>query len=183
VHQITYDLTGAWDASNPITPIPNVFFEYMSSGDIRRLAAVDLLQASNQSGCRRVYAYDGEARLASDSWACLAGQPLAVDYGYDSLSRIVSRTYPLNPLLTALASGFIAVDCAQQRHSSCSGLFSVSVRRVDFATLSGTPDNVSPVLKSRGDHQQDRMNSLDTVEAVMAFEQAFGVETSAVHRR
>jgi RHS repeat-associated protein len=103
VHQITYDLTGAWDASNPITPIPNVFFEYMSSGDIRRLAAVDLLQASNQSWCRRVYAYDGEGRLASDSSTCLAGQPLAVDYGYDSLSRIVSRTYPAEYGTPALA--------------------------------------------------------------------------------
>jgi RHS repeat-associated protein len=103
LHRITYDLTAVWDANNPITPIPNVTINYVQSGDIRKTAAVYMPQSSNSSWCEQDYSYDVEGRLSSKASACKTGQPLAIDYGYDSLSRITSRTYPVEYGTQALA--------------------------------------------------------------------------------
>ena len=91
---ITYDLRGAWDTANPIVAIPNVALEYVSTGDIRRLKAIRMPQAADPHWCEQDYSYDAEGRLTSNTSTCRAGQPLAVDYSYDTLNRIIGRTYP-----------------------------------------------------------------------------------------
>ena len=92
---ISYDVTGAWDPNNPIAPSPNVFFKYINAGDIRRPTAAYSPAGSNPSLCEQGYGYDTEGRLASRSSTCRTGQPLAVDYGYDPLSRTTTCTYPV----------------------------------------------------------------------------------------
>ena len=91
---ITYDLSGTWDANNPIVAIPNVTFEYVSTGDIRRLKTIRMPQAADPHWCQQDYGYDAEARLSSNTSTCRVGQPLAIDYSYDALDRIIARTYP-----------------------------------------------------------------------------------------
>jgi len=91
---ITYDLSGAWDTANPIVAIPNVMLDYVSTGDIRRPTAIHMPQSGNPTWCEQDYGYDGEGRLTSNTSTCSAGQPLVLDYSYDSLDRIIGRTYP-----------------------------------------------------------------------------------------
>jgi YD repeat-containing protein len=90
LQEITYDLSGAWDSNNPVAPSPNVFFNYMKTGDMRRPMAAYSSAGSNPSLCEQDYGYDAEGRLASRSSTCRAGQPLAIDYGYDPLNRITT---------------------------------------------------------------------------------------------
>ena len=68
--------------------------EYVSSGDIRRPKAIHMPQTGNPTWCEQGYGYDNEGRLVSNTSACHVGQPLAIDYSYDSLNRIIGRTYP-----------------------------------------------------------------------------------------
>jgi YD repeat-containing protein len=91
---IRYDVSGAWDANNPVASTSNLTFEYMGTGDVRRLKAISP-PPNNPPLCRHDFSYDDqEGRLKSQTSTCPGVEPLAIDYSYDALGRITDRLYP-----------------------------------------------------------------------------------------
>jgi RHS repeat-associated protein len=93
LQRITYQptlLPGRPDVPPPPAPASDVRYEYVTSGDLNRLLRVttdDLVEE---------YGYDNQGRLASKK-LIVPDQPqlrFALDYGYDSLDRLRSLTYP-----------------------------------------------------------------------------------------
>jgi RHS repeat-associated protein len=78
------------DTQNPISPAPDVTYEYMSTGDKRRLRRVATADSTEE------YGYDAEGRLDSKTQTILSlsAYPLSINYFYDGLNRLTDVTYP-----------------------------------------------------------------------------------------
>jgi RHS repeat-associated protein len=109
---LSYDTTGFGDVSNPVVQAPTVLFSYALDGDVTRVAQIEMANwditdpASHrvsgaptrdlQPWVQVNYTYDSQARIATKSltYPLQKLPPLALDYQYDSLSRLVGLTYP-----------------------------------------------------------------------------------------
>jgi RHS repeat-associated protein len=86
---VYYNTTGFGDTNNPILPASPVIFEYMKTGDLTRPFR------ATAGECVEEYGYDVEGRLNSKiTIPTQRGHPMAIDYIYDSLSRIKEIRYP-----------------------------------------------------------------------------------------
>ncbi|MCZ7571577.1 MAG: hypothetical protein M5U01_23765 [Ardenticatenaceae bacterium] len=91
LQSVTYDTSGFGDTANPILPAPGVTYQYVTTGDVRRVSRVTVAGVATED-----YAYDAEGRLSSRTVTLNSrlAYPLAVDYQYDSLDRLTEITYP-----------------------------------------------------------------------------------------
>ncbi|MCA1706985.1 MAG: RHS repeat-associated core domain-containing protein, partial [Actinobacteria bacterium] len=95
LQRVTYELTSIGNPSNPDpvsppAPASEVGYEYVSTGDLTRLARVTTDQVIEE------FDYDKRGRLAAKRLIMSdhPGSRFAVDYGYDTLDRLRSITYP-----------------------------------------------------------------------------------------
>ncbi len=89
---VTYDLSGAHDASQNINAAFNTTYEYMTTGDQDRIQKID-----STGLVKEEYAYlDPEGRVSDYTQTVTNREsfPLKMTYGYDSLSRVKEVYYP-----------------------------------------------------------------------------------------
>lgn len=94
ISRVSYQPTVADPSIQPTAPI---YYAYMTSGDVTRLAQVTTSPIINSQATRE-YSYDAEGRLVGSqlslSTPSAAPQALKLDYAYDSLNRLTGATYP-----------------------------------------------------------------------------------------
>src|SRR5215204_745578 len=105
---VIYDTTGVPDSDKEgILPASNVGYEYVTTGDVRRLRRV-----KTSNGVTEEYDYDTEGRLSSKKITLqnLLDQPLTIDYRYDSLNRPLEIKYPAQYGMTAAPRALLRHD-------------------------------------------------------------------------
>jgi len=74
---------------------PTRTFTYVTSGDLRRVQNISVGSfATNDFVSSEDFAYDAVGRLSSRAVTPAGQLPLTIAYGYDSLNRVTSTTYP-----------------------------------------------------------------------------------------
>jgi RHS repeat-associated protein len=91
LHSASYALGAAYDTSAPILPAATITYEYMTSGDVTRVRSVRAAGVSTEE-----YTYDFEGRMHEQKLTLDSrlSHPTVTNYGYDSLDRLKSVTYP-----------------------------------------------------------------------------------------
>lgn len=91
LHGVRYDLSGPLDPSSVIDPAPSTTYDYVDSGDLRRLHG-----ATVDGVLRETYGYDDHARLSSQTtvFDTMDATPVAYGIAYDGIDRIARLTYP-----------------------------------------------------------------------------------------
>jgi RHS repeat-associated protein len=95
---VEYRLDGFGDKDHPVAPAPNVYYTYMTSGDLRRISKITTAPLDSPPVTVTQYLYDDQSRLAGTVSSVVdasgTSQSSPVDYKFDSLSRVTQIVYP-----------------------------------------------------------------------------------------
>ncbi|MDQ3802888.1 MAG: DUF4214 domain-containing protein [Acidobacteriota bacterium] len=91
LQSVSYAVGASYDTSSPIQPAASVTYEYVTAGDLTRVKKIRTSGISAEE-----YAYDAEGRVSEQKLTLDSRptRPLVTNYGYDSLERVTTVTYP-----------------------------------------------------------------------------------------